>query len=950
MVLRFESGDRAGALAEFESFERRLAQEIGAQPMPETRAVYESLRRGKTPQGAWIDNASDDRPGRRVMPFVGRADELAKLRYALGRAARGQVCFALVSGEAGIGKTRLLQELVAAAQGQGARIAAGFTSPDESEPFQAIASALRGALPYLRVAELGVGAAALAALVPEVREFAPGLGQPADLEPELARVRLFDAVRHAFVQLCEDRPALIVFEDLHWAGASSLEEIATLCRALEGSALVVMTVREEDPGTAAVLRLFERVAPRGALHLALRPLSAEDVSEVLSRAQGGAPSSARVAELHTRSDGNPLFLSHLIGAEEGAIPASVADLVTARVQALSERARALLENAAVLGAGFELEPLRRTSAWTLADVFDGLDELLDATLVREQVGRRDEFAFTHHLVHEAAYDAIPARSRRRLHKRAGRALEGALGDRAGERAAAIARHIDIGGEADAVRWYETAARRALDVFANDDAIALATRGLALALTATQRFALLQVRESAFGRFGRRAEQADDCRSMAALARDERNTAWDREAARREADLAAHMSDAKAELQAGRRLEALAAGGDAGMRVEAATVCARASINGGNAAGARELLAAIAEAVDACDARLAVDYWWTRVFAETALHHVPAARQSLERMRAVAGSTDPRVARAAVLVAMQSFDADGLAQAAGDALAAYERTGDIEGMAFANHYLALAAAERFDLETQRHRATEALRLYERIGKDGGVYSVIGNCAVFARKIGLLDEAERGMMRALDLAVRRGRPHWIANSTLNLAFVAQARCDYARSQGLAQRARADALDLDYAVQAALALEAIGVAERELGDPAASLVHLRAAAAELREVGSEMIVGPLCESIETLLVLGDIETASAYADDVRDLLRASPAALTYPVAGYVRVAEAYRRAGREPEAAAAEAEALSLLRAQAEKIADPKVRAAYLGLPAHAGLAARLPAVDGAGTLAR
>lgn len=942
MLLRFESGDRAGALAEFESFERRLEFELATHPMPETRAVYDALRRGGAPPGAWVSPDVSERTSRKQLPFVGRADALAELRRALDRAARGTVRFALVTGEAGIGKTRLLTELIASAQTRGVRIAAGFTSPVESEPFQAISSALRCALPYLRIRELGVGAAALAALVPEVRSHDPDVGVAPPLDPERERTRLFEAVRDAFAQLGRDRPALIAFEDLHWARESTLDEIRALTSRLEGSTLVVMTVREDEPGAVAALRLFERIAPPDrALRLPLRRLMIEDVRALVARVDAAARDpDARARELLARSDGNPLFVAQLIsgGFQHDAIPPTVADLVSQRVAALSPRARRLLENAAVIGIGFELELLRSTSAWALADVLDGLDELLDVALVRESVGHRDEFAFSHHLVHQAAYRSIPANTRRRLHRRAARALESSLGERATERAAVIARHFDEAGAVEAVWWYETAARRALAVFANDDAIALASRGLELATSAPARFALLGLRETALSRSASRDEQQADCDSLLVLAREESKLEWELQAVRRAVDLAAQRGESERESTSARRLQELArAAGDPRRIVEGATLYARWLVNNGRAADSLDCLREVESLVTSLgDPSTEIEYWWGRVFAESTLRAMPAAEASLARMKTAAAAggrrADPRPLRAAAIVAMQRFDADALTRSAQEALEAYREAGDAEGIAFAHQHLAIAAWERFDIEAQREHLAHAMAVFQRIQKPSGIYSVTTNRGVVATQLGLFDAAEIDFRTTLELGTAHERPHWIANASLNLAYVAQARGDFDRAQQIALGVLSGVDSPQDEVHRALALEALGAAERELGDLDGALAHLEAAAAMQREMQSELIVGPLAELIPAYIAAGRRAEAVRAADELAPLLDSKPSALTFPTVAFARAAEAYRAAGRRKDARSTFERGFALLRDRATRIPDEPTRRAYLAIPGH------------------
>jgi len=201
MSLRFETGDRSGALSEFEAFTKKLRAELDTDPMPETRAVYEAIRRNE-PLARWSVAGEAERPnGKAALPFVGRDQPLATARRAWERAATGSGRTLIVSGEAGIGKSRLIHELLVSAESQGARIAFGTTAAIESEPYQPVVEALRSVLPLIAVDKIEpVAAAALSKLVPQLRERAPELEDSAELPADRDRGRRFDAIGRSSVR------------------------------------------------------------------------------------------------------------------------------------------------------------------------------------------------------------------------------------------------------------------------------------------------------------------------------------------------------------------------------------------------------------------------------------------------------------------------------------------------------------------------------------------------------------------------------------------------------------------------------------------------------------------------------------------------------------------------------------------------------------------------------
>ncbi len=176
MSVRYESGDAAGAIAAFAGFAERLRTEMRVEPMAETIALRDAIARGAPIPGAFGYVETDRKVGRAQAPFVGRPDDLARLRGQWLRAAGGRGGIGFVRGEAGIGKSRLVSELALIVEAEGGRVITGTTSSPERDPYQSLVSALRGALPL--VAQTNVTPpllAAVAAVVPELRSEEPDL-------------------------------------------------------------------------------------------------------------------------------------------------------------------------------------------------------------------------------------------------------------------------------------------------------------------------------------------------------------------------------------------------------------------------------------------------------------------------------------------------------------------------------------------------------------------------------------------------------------------------------------------------------------------------------------------------------------------------------------------------------------------------------------------------------
>ncbi|MEA2150215.1 MAG: hypothetical protein QOD69_2045, partial [Solirubrobacteraceae bacterium] len=297
--------------------------------------------------------------------LVGRDAELAQLARAVERARRGSGSLLLLSGDAGVGKTRLAE---AAAASSSALVLRGAASNSAAAPYGPVTAVLRA---YLRARPAGLDGcgplhAHLALILPE-------LGEPA---PASDRATIFEAIRCAFEQIAVAGPALVVLDDLQWSDEATLELLAALVPALADLALVVIAAYRSD-GLARdhMLRWLRNELRRGGGvdELVLAPLDLAATAELLASLLQSAPSPALVRALHDRTQGLPFFVEELARAletsggvragphglelvENGAVPVpeTVRDAVLMSASALSPAARAAAETAAVAGQSFDL--------------------------------------------------------------------------------------------------------------------------------------------------------------------------------------------------------------------------------------------------------------------------------------------------------------------------------------------------------------------------------------------------------------------------------------------------------------------------------------------------------------------------------------------------------------------------------------------------------------------
>jgi DNA-binding CsgD family transcriptional regulator len=367
--------------------------------------------------------------------LIGRSRELAELEAALADAAAGRPSLAFVAGESGVGKTRLLAELMRRARDGGTLVLAGETVDFGGE----------GELPYLPL---------VAALRPLARDGDPALTEPvreavAPLLPghsvadQGSQARLFEGLLSLLDALGQERPVLLVVEDLHWADRSTREALAFLARSLGGErVLVVASYRTDELHRRHPLRslLAElELGPR-ARRVPLEPLTREELAEQLADIVGAPPAAELVERLWTRSGGNPLFSEELLAAGldgHGAAPDTLRDALMLRVERLSEPARDLLSLVAV-GQRLDHPLLEETSGLERRALRDALREAVDGQIVVVQDDGM--YRFRHALLREVVEEDLLPGERSELHLALARALEERLEDGAGAQTTATVAH------------------------------------------------------------------------------------------------------------------------------------------------------------------------------------------------------------------------------------------------------------------------------------------------------------------------------------------------------------------------------------------------------------------------------------------------------------------------------------------------------------------------------
>src|SRR4051794_25031679 len=437
--------------------------------------------------------------------YVGRVEERAALATLLDQARDANTRVAFLSGEPGIGKTRLATHLAVEAHGDGATVLYGRCDEDLSLPYGPWAEALRHYVGQAPDAVLAAHAerhgGELARLVPDVRARIAGYPAPTETDPETERYLLFAAVSGLLEEAAREAPLVLVLDDLHWSDKPSLSLLRHLVtHAGDLRLLVIGTYRDSDLTRAHPLTelLADLHREEGVTRVPLSGLAHGDVVAIMEAAAGHdvADAGRDLAQAIVReTDGNPFYVGELLrhltesGAlvqgddgrfrlegtiEELGLPQSVREVVGRRVERLSEQSRRALSVAAVIGRDFEVGLLARVIGTDEDDLLDLLDEALQASVVHESSGAVGWFTFAHALINHTLYEELSRTRRARLHGRIAAAIEAECGHDVGARVAELAHHsIQAAIPDDAVKAIDYARRageRALAELAPDEAL------------------------------------------------------------------------------------------------------------------------------------------------------------------------------------------------------------------------------------------------------------------------------------------------------------------------------------------------------------------------------------------------------------------------------------------------------------------------------------------------
>ena len=450
---------------------------------------------------------ADDRGGHRLVgrgvaadatavEFIGRGREMELLQSLLDRATRGQGQAVLIVGGAGIGKSRLLQEFRQKLPG------------DAIDVFEGRCAAYGANVPYFPILEILQGACgiqeadlfetvdskvvtALDRLGPSGAAWSPYVqyllnprkrAQLSGQTPELIKACTFDALRHLVLWQQDRRPLLLTLEDLHWVDKTSEELLTSFAEVLVGARVLLIATCRAGYHPPWIGR-------SNVTQIALGPLSPLESRRLVESVLGAESSSeALVSAILARAEGNPFFLEELVravGRQPEAspvdVPNTIHDVLAARIGALAETDRKLLQFAAVIGRDVPFNILTEVSAILSKDLRASLARLQAAEfLYAVRHGAEPEYAFKHSLIHDVAYMGLLEEERPRVHLRAAEAIEKLAPETGERRPETLARHYSgAGRQEEAIRYLDRAGQLAVQRSAHADAVAHLSQGLKL---------------------------------------------------------------------------------------------------------------------------------------------------------------------------------------------------------------------------------------------------------------------------------------------------------------------------------------------------------------------------------------------------------------------------------------------------------------------------------------
>lgn len=511
MRLYFLVGERHEAIRLYQQSSRILREELDVEPSYETTALYQAIIQEVTPlppalnsfrkQGQPENSFLEDQA---QIPLVGRRSEMDSLSAYLQRAQNRQGHVVFLVGEQGVGKTRIGEELTARAWAAGFNVLQGAAFEGEGRllytPF--VGTLRRGLTPQLIDSirqRLGPFANYLARLLPELVDSASNSQRPSEISPnrlnieteEQERRRLFDAIATTYILFSQNAPVLVLLDNFHSVGESSLQLLHYLARQITHQRILFVCAVDQDRlhrGTPLALILSELQRHNLAQRLNVARLSQSEIVDLCARLLDDSVRDSNVPDsIYELTEGNPFFVIELIlsltksgqlerrantwyldSKAPAVVPSSVKEAISARLGQLSDDACRLLGMSVAIGNTFAHSLLLTTTHWERSRLLDAVDELLREALID---ATENGYRFRHAMIRQVVYGELSPERRSWLHEQVARALEAQAASQLDEHAAVLAFHYEQAKDyAAALRYLVLAGDWARRAYASREAL------------------------------------------------------------------------------------------------------------------------------------------------------------------------------------------------------------------------------------------------------------------------------------------------------------------------------------------------------------------------------------------------------------------------------------------------------------------------------------------------
>ncbi len=448
------------------------------------------------------------------LSYVGRKAEVEMLKRLWEGARGGERHVCLVAGEPGIGKTRLVAHAALARRGEEAVVLYGRCEEELATPYgpwiEALGHYVEHGPQAVLEAHVEAHGGELTRLLPGLAARVPDTPAPRETDPETERFLLFAAVAGLLEEASDERPVVLLLDDLHWAGKPTLAMLKHVVGSGGPMSLLLLgTYRDSELSRDHPLTglLADLRAEQGVERISLEGLDEPDVVAMMEAAAGHEMDSLGLKLAHdiaAETSGNPFFVAEMLrhltesgqlvqgragrwelsgGLGNLGLPQSVREVVGRRIERLGEPVRKTLSAASVIGRDFDVELLLRVTDIEEGDLLDLLEQAVEASVLLERAGRPGEFTFAHALINHTLFEDLSATRRARLHKRIAEALEEIAGSDSDAYVGELAHHwaaattsVDV---SKAISYSRRAGQRALDELAPDEAVRWFTQALEL---------------------------------------------------------------------------------------------------------------------------------------------------------------------------------------------------------------------------------------------------------------------------------------------------------------------------------------------------------------------------------------------------------------------------------------------------------------------------------------